>query len=81
MGELRLAGKAIAVATHDIEFAALVATDVLVLDAGRAVERGTPEEIFGVHGALASEISKALGIEGLFTVAQLADSNSGGDRT
>jgi energy-coupling factor transport system ATP-binding protein len=81
MGELRLAGKAIAVATHDIEFAALVATDVLVLDAGRVVEGGTPEEIFGVHGELASEISKALGIEGLFTVAQLADSNSGGDRT
>jgi len=45
------------------------------------VEIGTPEAIFGVHGALASEVSKAFGVEGLFTVAQLADSNAGGNRT
>ncbi len=80
MGELRLAGKAIAVATHDVEFAALVATEVLVLENGRVAERGTPEAIFGVDGLLPSEVSKALGIAGLFAVAQLNEPHKGGDR-
>jgi energy-coupling factor transport system ATP-binding protein len=80
IGELREAGKAIAIATHDVEFATLIATDVLVLDQGRVTKAGKPEEIFGTEGLLPSEVSKALQIKGLFAVAQLSSLVQGGDR-
>jgi energy-coupling factor transport system ATP-binding protein len=81
IGELRQAGKAIAVATHDVEFAAQIATDVLVLDGGRVSQTGKPEQIFGFDGPLPSEVSKALGVKGLFTISQLETSGRGDERS
>jgi energy-coupling factor transport system ATP-binding protein len=74
IGKLRLAGKAIAIATHDVEFATQVATDVLVLSAGRVAQKGKPEDIFGANGLLPSQISRALGVDGLYKVAQITKS-------
>jgi len=81
IGELREAGKAIAVATHDVEFATLIATDVLVLENGKVTQIGKPDQIFGIDGPLPSEVSKALGIRGLFAVAQLSLENKSGERS
>lgn len=69
---LRGQGKAVIVATHDIEFAALIATDVVVLNQGRVVAQGLPVEIFGVGGDLPSEVSLALRLPGLFALEQLS---------
>ena len=69
---LRDRGKAVIVATHDIEFAALIATDVALLNEGRVVARGMPVEIFGVGGELPSEVSLALKQPGLFALEQLS---------
>jgi energy-coupling factor transport system ATP-binding protein len=74
IGKLRLAGKAIAIATHDVEFATQVATDVLVLSAGRVAQKGKPEDIFGANGLLPSQISRALGVDGLYKVTQITKS-------
>ena len=81
VGKLREAGKAIAVATHDVEFATLIATDVLVLENGRVTQIGKPDQIFGIDGPLPSEVSKAMGIRGLFAVAQLSLENKSGERS
>lgn len=46
LGELRDTGTAILLITHDLAAARRVADDVVVLDAGRVVERGPIEEVF-----------------------------------
>ena len=70
--ELRLQGKAVVVATHDIEFAAQIATDVAVLESGRVKVSGAPSQVFSVNGSLASEVSQALRVDGLFSMEQLS---------
>jgi energy-coupling factor transporter ATP-binding protein EcfA2 len=62
----------VVVATHDIEFAALIATDVVVLESGRVAKSGRPAEVFGVGGILPSELSQALRVDGLFAMEQLS---------
>jgi energy-coupling factor transport system ATP-binding protein len=72
IAELRVQGKAVVVATHDIEFAALIATDVVVLESGRVAKSGRPAEVFGVGGILPSELSQALRVDGLFAMEQIS---------
>ena len=45
--ELRRDGMAKLIVTHEMEFARDVADEVVVIDAGRVIERGPPEQIFG----------------------------------
>lgn len=46
MKDLALEGMTMVVVTHEMRFAKGVADEVLFMDAGRVIERGTPEEIF-----------------------------------
>lgn len=46
MKNLALEGMTMVVVTHEMRFAKGVADEVLFMDAGRIVERGTPQEIF-----------------------------------
>ena len=46
MKELALEGMTMVVVTHEMRFAKGVADEVLFMDAGKVIERGTPEEIF-----------------------------------
>ena len=45
--ELRLAGRAILIVEHDLRLVAAIADVVTVLDDGRAVAHGTPDEVLG----------------------------------
>ena len=46
MKDLALEGMTMVVVTHEMRFAKGVADEVLFMDAGRIIERGTPQEIF-----------------------------------
>jgi energy-coupling factor transport system ATP-binding protein len=54
-------GRAILVATHDVEFVAQVADDVLVLADGELVSRGPVREVVAQSPAYAPQVTKVLG--------------------
>lgn len=51
-------GKAVLLASHDIEFVAQVADRIVVLEKGRIVESGTPGEVLAFGKPLASQIAQ-----------------------
>jgi len=69
--KLRQEGKGVLLASHDIEFVALLATRVMVLESGRVIREGTPEETLCRGSELATQTSVALGVAGLLTVDQV----------
>jgi energy-coupling factor transporter ATP-binding protein EcfA2 len=54
-------GRAILVATHDVEFAAQVADDVVVLAEGEVVSSGPVREVVAESPAFAPQVTKVLG--------------------
>ncbi|MFM5903537.1 MAG: ABC transporter ATP-binding protein [Microbacteriaceae bacterium] len=78
IGDLRQSGKAVLIATHDIEFAAQVATRVVPIEAGVLSNSLSPEEAFGFNGPLATQIAKALRRSDIYSLSQLAQ--AGGHR-
>jgi energy-coupling factor transport system ATP-binding protein len=70
LARLSAAGRAILVATHDVELAAIIADRVLVLAAGDLVADGSPSEILSGSTALAPQVSRILG-PGWLTVDQV----------
>ena len=72
LGEVAARGRAIAVATHDVEFAATVADRVVVLAAGDLIASGRPSEILAGSVALAPQVAKVLAPQPWLTVAQVA---------
>jgi energy-coupling factor transport system ATP-binding protein len=64
------AGRAVLVATHDVELAAILADRVLVMAAGDIVADGSPTDILSGSTALAPQVSRILG-RGWLTVDQV----------
>ena len=65
-------GTAVAVATHDVEFAAEVADRAVVMAGGEVVSSGPAVEVLSQSPAFAPQVTKVLGTPWL-TVAQVAD--------
>ncbi|MGW7538328.1 ABC transporter ATP-binding protein [Amycolatopsis sp. NPDC054798] len=68
--ELAAEGRAIVVATHDVEFVAAVADRVVVLAEGEVVTDGPTAEVLGGSPAFATQVAKILGPDRL-TVAEV----------
>jgi len=69
--KLKAEGKGVVLASHDIEFVALLSTRVVVLEDGRIIEEGSPQEVFANGRMLASQTSLALSTAGLISVDQV----------
>ncbi|WP_062218095.1 ABC transporter ATP-binding protein [Streptomyces sp. NBRC 109706] len=77
--ELAAEGRAVVVATHDVEFVATVADRVMVLAEGEIVSDGPTVEVLGGSPAFAPQVAKILGEEWL-TVDEVAAALPGGAR-
>jgi energy-coupling factor transport system ATP-binding protein len=69
--KLKAEGKGVMLASHDIEFVAMLSTRVVVLEEGRIIEEGSPQEVFADGRKLASQTSLALSTAGLISVDQV----------
>ena len=59
--DLAARGTAVMVATHDVEFVARVADDVVVMADGEVISRGPVEEVVAQSPAFAPQVHKVLG--------------------
>ncbi len=66
-------GHAIVVATHDVEFVASVADDVMVMSEGEVVADGPTAEVIASSPAFAPQVAKILAPDPWLTVAQVRD--------
>ncbi|HLR85583.1 MAG TPA: ATP-binding cassette domain-containing protein [Nocardioidaceae bacterium] len=71
-------GRAVVVATHDVEFVAAVADRAVVLADGEVVSDGSAAGVLGASPAFAPQVSKVLGDRWL-TVAEVAEALDDGD--
>jgi len=70
---LRAQGRGVLVASHDIEFVAMVADRVLRMKSGEVVEADLPEAILGAGAELASQLAEISGTPGLITISQVVN--------
>ncbi len=70
---LATAGAAVVVATHDVEFAARMATRVVLLGDGVVIADGAVDEILAGGWYFATEVARILGTAGAVTPEQGAD--------
>jgi energy-coupling factor transporter ATP-binding protein EcfA2 len=61
VADLALDGRAVLLATHDVEFAAHVADDVVVMAEGEAVSSGPPQRVLAESPSFAPQVTKVLG--------------------
>jgi energy-coupling factor transport system ATP-binding protein len=54
-------GRVVVVSTHDVEFAAMVADEVVVLADGEVVSRGSARRVLAESPAFAPQVMKVLG--------------------
>ncbi len=66
-------GRAVVIATHDVEFVASAADRVVVLAEGEIVADGPTVEVIGASPAFAPQVAKVLAPLGYLTVAQVRD--------
>jgi energy-coupling factor transport system ATP-binding protein len=59
--DLAAAGHAVLIATHDVEFVAGVADDVVVLAEGEVVSSGPAREVVAASPSTAPQVTKILG--------------------
>ncbi|WP_109472594.1 ABC transporter ATP-binding protein [Ornithinimicrobium cavernae] len=76
VGELAAAGRAVVVATHDVEFVAHVAERVVVMAEGEIVADGDAAEVIGASPMFAPQVAKVLGPPWL-TVSQVVEARLG----
>jgi energy-coupling factor transport system ATP-binding protein len=72
VAELAGSGHGVLVATHDVEFAARVADQVVVMAGGEVVSAGGTERVLAESPAFAPQMSKILGA-GWLTVRQVRE--------
>ncbi|GIF77231.1 ABC transporter ATP-binding protein [Asanoa siamensis] len=72
VGHLAKRGRAVVVATHDVEFVASVADRVVVLAEGEIVSDGPTAEVLGGSPAFATQVAKIIGPDWL-TVSEVDD--------
>ena len=68
---LRATNRSILLATHDVEFVAMVADRVLTLDDGNLVSDESPVQALGTGSPRASQIAEITGTVGLITIEQV----------
>lgn len=73
LNALRSSDRCVLLATHDIEFVAMVADRVLVLKEGQIVADTIPVNVLGAGCELASQISEITNEPGLFTIEQVTN--------
>jgi len=71
IAELQSEGKTLILASHDIEFVALVANRIVVLQDGQIVTQGSPADILSHEGKLPTQVAAALRTPGLISVSQV----------
>ena len=71
LNALRTADRSVLLATHDIEFVAMIADRVLVLKDGSIVQDASPLDVLGANKELASQISEITNQPGLITIEQV----------
>jgi energy-coupling factor transport system ATP-binding protein len=71
LGDLASTGHAVMVATHDVEFAASVATRIVVLAEGEVIADGPAAEVVLASPAFAPQVAKILAPSGWITVEQV----------
>jgi energy-coupling factor transport system ATP-binding protein len=71
LSQLQLEKKSVIVATHDIEFVAQIASRILVLGEGVAVDQRSVDQVLSAGSPLASQVSQALKTPGLVSVQQV----------
>jgi energy-coupling factor transport system ATP-binding protein len=74
LGSLAEAGTAVVCSTHDVEFAAEVASRVVILADGEVVADGTADDVLVSSPTFAPQVAKVLAPLRLLTVAQVATS-------
>jgi len=70
VGDLAASGHGVVLATHDVEFVARVADEVVVMAGGEVVSSGPTARVLAESPAFAPQLSKVLG-DGWLTVAQV----------
>jgi energy-coupling factor transport system ATP-binding protein len=70
LGELASRGAAVLVATHDVEFAARLASRVVLLGDGELIADGPADEILSGGWYFATEVARILGGGGAITPEQ-----------
>jgi energy-coupling factor transport system ATP-binding protein len=73
LAELATGGAAVLVATHDVEFAAKIATRVVLLGDGVVIADGAVDEILSGGWYFATEVARILGAAGAVTPEQGAE--------
>ncbi len=73
LGELAERGAAVLVATHDVEFAARLASRVVLLGDGELIADGPADEILSGGWYFATEVARILGAPGAITPEQGAE--------
>ena len=68
---LKSQGKAIILASHDVEFVAKVADHVFILDKGHVVNSGTPANVLSVNSKYAPQLTEITQIAGVFDLSQI----------
>jgi energy-coupling factor transport system ATP-binding protein len=68
---LRREGKSVLLASHDVEFVALVADRVLELESGKLVSNKLAADALGVGSSHPTQISQITGVPGLLTLSQV----------
>ena len=73
MRELAATGRAVVIATHDVEFVAAVSDRVIVLADGEIVADGATAEVVVASPAFAPQVAKILRPDSWLTVAEVRD--------
>ena len=60
LAEMAGQGRSVGVVTHDVEFAAEVADQIVVMATGEVIQAGTPAEVLGTSALFAPQVAKVL---------------------
>ncbi|MDR0488325.1 MAG: ATP-binding cassette domain-containing protein [Propionibacteriaceae bacterium] len=69
--EMAWEGRSVGVVTHDVEFAAEVADQIIVMAAGEVIQSGTAPEVLGTSALFAPQVAKVLYPERWLTAYQV----------
>jgi energy-coupling factor transport system ATP-binding protein len=71
LNNIRSKDRAVLIATHDIEFIAMVADRVLVLDKGKLITDSTPTDVLGAGKQFATQLAEISRQPGLISIEQV----------
>ncbi|MDR2930190.1 MAG: ATP-binding cassette domain-containing protein [Propionibacteriaceae bacterium] len=70
-------GRVVLMVTHDVEFAAVVADQILVMAQGQVIQAGTAEQVLGTSALFASQVAKVLYPQRWLTPYQVVEALEG----